>query len=872
MYKFVKKKTVKKQPSNIPTNKADEDWRKVALEEIKEEVAAQGLDGCLLIPWESIDDLPKRKNASITQSIENWKKGLPFCRTLLDKNPELTADDLEWIVWNEDLEGDFLGLNDDLEDRLKITINVKTLFCVAKNEGFYFGDLLQVEEAWRNPDIDIVQEEARIHLTGHLWRKYRGIYSENEVYYDSEKYGNFNEYRWENPEFFSDCGIDLEDSWRLDYSSYIDDPRLERARRKLCSKRGALIHIDAVISKYADDREDRFSIEKWDNAFALFKKYHSKYRDFLSLDALEDIVFKYTPSSSDPERYSRRMESIAGLSWQHKDFSLVLQGQLEKIVLDQTLSDAEWQTCLDKTSILLDNYKNILSAERIINLVWSGRFSPSERERFVGKISSYSDRIGTIPAFEESELTVYMEKYSSQEWSDRLDKMCLIQSRYRTALSSYQIKTLSLSCDIYAHDWEDKVSIVALLTRCYREILDDKEILKIVMPFGRGSINIPEKAIRSKFLRSFLDPRPLGSAFRCPVHGQLMWAGRRLVSSDSSKEEKTKVFFCNKCKRYYAPQELRTAKNTADLGDWIKTIKGVMHAEVCDGGISTSEKIKTLLNATGAKVLYTSTPTVEKCQGCMRGAKYLKSDNVIQINFIDGTSETLPSVYCKHCNAVTVSNQEIALFADICNADYIESVEIKSHTITEAEIVHAKESFAPKTTVLHIYKGRCSCQEKKHRIGSVTLHVPYDGTDGEAVINANYCYDCDMFYISKDEYFYLKSRYPVKRLKFKTVSDTGKVIKGNKATESVLRMYGYTVNAKDELSDEERQSTLRDIISDGIATKTEVIDFLNERIKFNGSAKGLEKARSKWIADLAYVREYQLEVQPEAYVDDIVSS
>ena len=75
--------------------------------------------------------------------------------------------------------------------------------------------------------------------------------------------------------------------------------------------------------------------------------------------------------------------------------------------------------------------------------------------------------------------------------------------------------------------------------------------------------------------------------------------------------------------------------------------------------------------------------------------------------------------------------------------------------------------------------------------------------------------------------------------------------------ESTLKIYGYSVNAKDNLTDNERQDVLSFIIENNIETENQVIQFLSWLIEQNKNRRNMENAVNKWERDINFVRNYQ---------------
>lgn len=98
-----------------------------------------------------------------------------------------------------------------------------------------------------------------------------------------------------------------------------------------------------------------------------------------------------------------------------------------------------------------------------------------------------------------------------------------------------------------------------------------------------------------------------------------------------------------------------------------------------------------------------------------------------------------------------------------------------------------------------------------------------------------------------------------------SIKDLAKINETNWAPESILKMYGYNVSQKDELSDLERQTVLDMIIANDIMNKKRCISFLEWLIRQNSKRKHMEKAISKWNSDINYLRNGK-----HPHIDDFV--
>lgn len=186
-------------------------------------------------------------------------------------------------------------------------------------------------------------------------------------------------------------------------------------------------------------------------------------------------------------------------------------------------------------------------------------------------------------------------------------------------------------------------------------------------------------------------------------------------------------------------------------------------------------------------------------------------------------------------------------------------------SVAEAQI----PKFDSKVHTLYIYKGLIGCFRNKHHLAGANVLVPT--TSGLTVLlNAIYCADYNRFYISYAEYSYYIEQYKSLLTKFvlnESIQSNGEF--GNLADKSPLKLCGYTVSQERGLTQEERENILYEMISSGIISKPEAMQYIEWFIRFNGNREINHLARSKWESDLSYVRNLNLANQPNQKINTI---
>lgn len=159
--------------------------------------------------------------------------------------------------------------------------------------------------------------------------------------------------------------------------------------------------------------------------------------------------------------------------------------------------------------------------------------------------------------------------------------------------------------------------------------------------------------------------------------------------------------------------------------------------------------------------------------------------------------------------------------------------------------------------VIYVYfKLNNLCINKNHHVESVTITAKNLLTNSYVDVTAYHCKTCDKYFINYKmlEFLFNKNIYPT--FKYNVVESSWGILK----PVSMLRLYGYRVRQND-LSREERQNILRQIIDYKIMRKDEIIKNIQSKIDFNGKKQGNEIARKKWEEDILFVTTYDTESQ-----------
>ncbi len=124
------------------------------------------------------------------------------------------------------------------------------------------------------------------------------------------------------------------------------------------------------------------------------------------------------------------------------------------------------------------------------------------------------------------------------------------------------------------------------------------------------------------------------------------------------------------------------------------------------------------------------------------------------------------------------------------------------------------------------------------------------------------CPKCCTYFISRREYENLCQLgtlictiYDYKRWKLNEIEKKGNFYY---ADESIMKAFGYNVNAQSNLTDEERQQIMIEVIRSGSMRQYEVVYFLNWLIRIHENDEKYEQAVGKWEMDKIFISEYHV--------------
>ena len=154
------------------------------------------------------------------------------------------------------------------------------------------------------------------------------------------------------------------------------------------------------------------------------------------------------------------------------------------------------------------------------------------------------------------------------------------------------------------------------------------------------------------------------------------------------------------------------------------------------------------------------------------------------------------------------------------------------------------------------------CNKNKHFVVSMDIEVELD--NGETLrLPGQYCYSCHQTQVPRQiwaEYAEFHSRVFAEVIlkglddaAFYEEQDYSEFEPHERAEESKLKKYGYSVSENSRMTTPDRQDLLRRIIASREVSKGYVISYLRHMIQINGKKESNHIALKKWESDLEYV-------------------
>lgn len=160
-----------------------------------------------------------------------------------------------------------------------------------------------------------------------------------------------------------------------------------------------------------------------------------------------------------------------------------------------------------------------------------------------------------------------------------------------------------------------------------------------------------------------------------------------------------------------------------------------------------------------------------------------------------------------------------------------------------------------------------------HKTKDIIAKLPVLNEDGQISylkVNASYCFNCNRFTILKEDFLAIKDVVICKVIDETTTGTQSESEFNMTDKDSVLTQYGYNVQTKKNLSNQQRQIILSSLIEANIMNRTDVINHLITLIERGSKIPSWKDATNKWKEDKAFVAEYQKDCLPEVIFNNII--
>lgn len=165
---------------------------------------------------------------------------------------------------------------------------------------------------------------------------------------------------------------------------------------------------------------------------------------------------------------------------------------------------------------------------------------------------------------------------------------------------------------------------------------------------------------------------------------------------------------------------------------------------------------------------------------------------------------------------------------------------------------------------------KCS---SNHRSKDLLAKIPVLNESGQITyikISASYCFNCERFTILKEDFNEIRDVVMCKVIDetFEGQSYNYDMELGQK--QSILYNYGYNVQTKKNLSEQQRRIILSSVIEANIMNRRDVINHINTLIERGSKISSWKDATQKWKTDRKFVSEYQSDCLPEVIFNKII--
>lgn len=190
---------------------------------------------------------------------------------------------------------------------------------------------------------------------------------------------------------------------------------------------------------------------------------------------------------------------------------------------------------------------------------------------------------------------------------------------------------------------------------------------------------------------------------------------------------------------------------------------------------------------------------------------------------------------------------------------------ISKKPLQQKEIINQPYNIKRLVDVIVYSTTKFKCRYPAHKVVDVNIFVPLIDPNGKEIeirISGGYCPYCGTYFITTSDYEQLKFQGKISCQTFNNVYYRNYKSDSFLKPESIIHQYGYNVRQSESLSAKERQAILKTVMSDGILSNHEIRTHLEWLIRSNKERQDRDLAISKWQEDLAFLRNYKAESNP----------
>lgn len=289
--------------------------------------------------------------------------------------------------------------------------------------------------------------------------------------------------------------------------------------------------------------------------------------------------------------------------------------------------------------------------------------------------------------------------------------------------------------------------------------------------------------------------------------------------------------------------------------------------------IKSIELLNTSNNSSDNQSTETSeelTPIFEK-----RVYPYLVSDDICPLCNVKLINRTI--FYQRNINNELINETVLWHKCPACNKLFVLDFEAEDFDFNNTNIILNKEKYNEIPSIdiysVIVLSNTLKCSSN-HKTKDIIAKIPILNKYGEISylkINASYCFECNRFAILKDDFYSIKDIIMCKvvdeTIEYQNSDENDFEIEQKK---SILFQYGYNVQTKKNLSEQQRHIILSSLIESHIMERRDVINHINTLIERGSKIPSWSNATQKWKEDRKFVSEYKSDTLPEVIFDNII--